>query len=74
MAAIMNAGDRIRIKREQHNFGKPRFPGRIGVLIRSNKIDENCWYIQLDATPRAKARLEHFHESDLELEDEAPNA
>ena len=62
----MNVGDRIRVKSVQHCFGKPRYPNRVGVIIRMNPIGEGYCYVELDATQRAKTRIEHFHESDLD--------
>ena len=60
---------RVRIKREQNRLGSPKYPGRVGTVGRRNMIGgENggLWYVDLDATRRAKAHTEMFWGTELE--------
>lgn len=63
-------GQRVRIAEKQRILGKPKFPGRTGVVVGRNLVaNEDCgglWYVMLDATKRGKAREEVFWGDALE--------
>lgn len=62
---------RVRVRRNQAatRLGQPKFPGRAGVAIARNSVAGDhhggLWYIQLEATRRAKARIETFWGTEL---------
>lgn len=61
---MIRIGQRVSVAKVQKILGKPKFPGRVGVVIRRNLIAKDdhggLWYVLLDATSRAKAREESF--------------
>lgn len=63
-------GARVAVKREQNRIGGPHYPGRTGIVIRENTCgcsSGGYWYVRLDATRRAKERVELFGAGELEL-------
>lgn len=72
MASQIEIGRRVRVKHKQDRLGGPKYPGRTGAVIRENEFgrsDGGLWYVQLEATPRAKARVELFYCKELDLLD-----
>jgi len=61
-------GTRVKVKAVQNCIGRPKFPGRTGIIVRENRFGrpQGLWYVQLDATARASTREETFWTSDLE--------
>lgn len=63
-------GARVMVKREQDRLGGPQYPGRVGIVVRENSFGRESggyWYVQLEATRRAKQRIALFCAKDLEL-------
>lgn len=63
-------GARVVVKREQNLLSGPHYPGRTGVVIEENicgRASGGYWYVRLDATRRAKERVELFCTRELEL-------
>jgi hypothetical protein len=70
MASQIEIGSRVRVKREQDRLGGPVYPGRIGVVVRENEFGRSMgglWYVQLEATRRAKERVATLCSNELEL-------
>lgn len=66
-------GAKVMVKRKQDRLGGPQFPGRIGIVVRENPFGRESggyWYVQLEATRRAKQRISLFCAKDLELAQE----
>ncbi len=66
-------GARVMVKREQDRLGGPQYPGRIGIVVRENPFGREIggyWYVQLEATRRAKQRIALFCANELELAQE----
>lgn len=65
-------GMRVRVKREQPGrIGKPKCPGRVGVVTALNNRsrpaeDSGLWYVDLEATTRAKVRSDTLWGRELE--------
>lgn len=68
----IRVGLRVRVKAKQQIIGPARYPGRVGVILRQNPMGGSeaggMWYVRLDATERAKERIEPFFGRDLEPE------
>lgn len=66
MLFCIEIGQRVAILRDQSatRFGPPKYPGRTGTVVRRNpnggEHHNGLWYVQLDATSRAKPRIEPF--------------
>ncbi len=70
MASQIEIGSRVGVKHKQDRLGGPKYSGRTGVVVRENewgRSDGGLWYVQLDATQRAKARVELFFSKELDL-------
>ena len=70
MASQIEIGSRVGVKHKQDLLGGPKYPGRTGVVVRENVLgrsDGGLWYVQLDATQRAKVRVELFYSKELDL-------
>ncbi len=66
-------GAKVMVKRQQDRLGGPQYPGRIGVVVRENRFGRELggyWYVQLEATRRAKQRIALFCAKELELAQE----
>jgi hypothetical protein len=62
-------GAKVMVKRKQDRLGGPQYPGRIGVVVRENMFGRELggyWYVQLEATRRAKQRIALFCAKELE--------
>lgn len=59
-------GQRVRVRAEQPRLSRPLFVGRVGTVAEPNSVDPAFLYVELDATPSAKARTEMFHTDHLE--------
>jgi len=66
-------GHPVRVRKEQEILGKPKYPGRNGRLQRLHPytvdvpFPEQLWYVELEPTARAAARVETFFGHQLEL-------
>jgi hypothetical protein len=60
-------GRRVFMRPAAHRGGRSYHPGRVGTLIRRNLTDPSLWYVDLDATARAKQRQICCFEKDLAL-------
>ncbi len=66
-------GQPVRVRKEQEILGKPKYPGRSGRLQRLHPytigvpFKEQLWYVELDPTSRAAARVETFWGHQLEI-------
>lgn len=68
-SASITVGAKVVI-RHMPNLGRPHYPGRTGVVIEENicgRASGGYWYVRLDATRRAKERVELFCTRELEL-------
>ncbi len=66
-------GAKVMVKRKQDRLGGPHYPGRVGVVVRENMFGRESggyWYVQLEATRRAKQRIALFCTKELELAQE----
>ncbi|MDD5366131.1 MAG: hypothetical protein PHR30_12385 [Gallionellaceae bacterium] len=66
-------GAKVMVKRKQDRLGGPQYPGRIGIVVRENIFGRESgwyWYVQLEATRRAKRRIALFCAKELELAQE----
>jgi len=66
-------GARVMVKREQDRLGGPQYPGRVGIVVRETPFGRDSggyWYVQLEATRRAKQRIALFCAKELELAQE----
>jgi hypothetical protein len=66
-------GARVMVKREQDRLGGPQYPSRVGIVVRENMFGRELggyWYVQLEATRRAKQRIALFCAKELELAQE----
>lgn len=54
-------------KNQPHRMGKAKNPSRRGIIERENSIAPGYWYVNLEATNRAKATTELFEERDMIL-------
>lgn len=63
----MREGIRVRVKFKQARIGGAKYPGREGVVQRSNCIGQDYWYVRLAATARAAERDELFSLDELEM-------
>lgn len=71
--ASIAIGARVMVKREQDRLGGPQYPGRVGIVVRENPFGRDSggyWYVQLEATRRAKQRIALFCTKELELAQE----
>ena len=69
-SGTLAAGMRVRVKQEQDRLGGPRYPGRIGTVLRENECGRRTgglWYVNLEPTGRAKERVEAFWTWELEI-------
>jgi hypothetical protein len=52
-------------------LGPPKYPGRVGIVLRLNSVGgmdhRGLWYVQLEPTTRAAARVETFWGEELIL-------
>ena len=72
-ASTIAIGARVMVKRKQDRLGGPQYPGRIGIVVRENPFGRDSggyWYVQLEATRRAKQRIALFGAKELELAQE----
>lgn len=71
MSHTIALDQRVRVRRDQSatRLGPPKFPDRVGVVVARNSVagdhHEGLWYIQLEETRRAKARVETFWGKEL---------
>lgn len=70
----LSVGQLVRVRKEQPRLlGKPKYPGRSGCLRRLHPFttekgfEEQLWYVELEPTARAAARVETFWGHQLEL-------
>lgn len=73
-ASTIAIGARVMVKREQDRLGGPQYPSRVGIVVRKNPFGRESggyWYVQLEATRRAKQRIALFCAKDLELAQES---
>jgi hypothetical protein len=69
-SGTLASGMRVRVKQEQDRLGGPRYPGRIGTILRENLCGRRTgglWYVRLEPTHRAKERVEAFWTWELEI-------
>lgn len=70
-------GHPVRVRKEQKILGKPKYPGRTGRLQRLHPytvdvpFPEQLWYVELEPTARAAARVETFFGHQLEVVENA---
>ena len=67
-------GAKVMVKRKQDRLGGPQYPGRIGIVVHENMFGRESgglWYVQLEATRRAKQRIALFYANELDLAQEA---
>jgi len=70
-------GHPVRVRKEQEILGKPKYPGRTGRLQRLHPytvdvpFPEQLWYVELEPTARAAARVETFFGHQLEVVENA---
>ncbi len=66
-------GVRVQVNRDQHlvRGGPPHYPGRKGVVVGRNPCGKDdhkgLWYVDLEATNRAKARQASFWGAELSI-------
>ncbi|MBK6742579.1 MAG: hypothetical protein IPG66_06185 [Hydrogenophilales bacterium] len=69
-STVIRIGVKVVVKREQNQLlGGPKYPGRTGIVVRENSLGRNMgglWYVALEATRRAKPRIELFCSRELE--------
>ncbi|MYM92449.1 hypothetical protein GTP90_01080 [Rugamonas sp. FT81W] len=61
-------GQTVRVESIQRRLGGPRYPNRIGVVRERNALGRDSgglWYVELQATTRAKARVTLFWGDEL---------
>lgn len=71
--ASIAIGARVMVKRQQDRLGGPLYAGRVGIVVRKNPFGRESggyWYVQLEATRRAKQRIALFCAKELELAQE----
>ncbi len=70
-------GHPVRVRKKQEILGKPKYPGRTGRLQRLHPytvdvpFPEQLWYVELEPTARAAARVETFFGHQLEVVENA---
>lgn len=73
MKQQITPGQRVCVSKNQSTtrLGPSKFPGRVGVVIRRNMCGQEhggLWYVELEATTRAKARTETFWGQELRIQ------
>lgn len=72
-----DVGHPVRVRKKQEILGKPKYPGRTGRLQRLHPytvdvpFPEQLWYVELEPTARAAARVETFFGHQLEVVENA---
>ena len=71
----VGVGAHVRVRHVQQVLGKPKYPGRVGILIKlhpytlGEPFEGQLWYVDLQSTSRAQARRETFWGPQLEVID-----
>lgn len=65
----VHVGASVTVRKDQRRLGGPKYPGRTGTVIEENGFGrpEGLWYVRLNATKRAKERIESFWTGDLDV-------
>lgn len=63
-------GHHVAVRPDQNRIGGPKYPGRIGIVLRQNHAGRNpdgLWHVRLEPTARAGERVELFCTKELDV-------